>query len=270
MQLVGGVVYLFMFLPVLLVAWLSVSRSSFLSIPPTDGYSLRWYRGLLAQTELLNGLVYSLTLAVAVTVISVAIGLMSAIALGRGAVRLGSWLEHVFVLPLVVPAIVSGVALYVYLYDLSVLIDRRLVPTTPALLLAHVVVTLPWTFRLLYGGVLSMGRNVERASLDLGRGPLATTVFVTLPMLRPVIVGAAVLAFVFSFGNLEISLFLVGPGRSTLPVAMMQYAEFKVDPTVAAMSCVQIALVALLLAVGNRFIRVGDAFGTSTRPAGRR
>ena len=80
----------------------------------------------------------------------------------------------------------------------------------------------------------------------------------TLPLLRPSLVGAFIFAFIFSFAELEISLFLISPGQITLPVAMVQYAEFRVDPTLAAVSTVQILLVGTLLVVSNRFIRFGQ------------
>lgn len=264
MTVAGVFTYVFMLLPVVLVIWMAFFRPAFLSFPP-NGYSLKWFVGLTHQPDLFQGLLYSLELAAITAVVSVALGVLAAVGLSRSRVRARTAFENGFVLPLVIPAIVSGMALYIYLYTLSGVVQAALVPTTWALLVAHTVITLPWTFRLAYAGLVSIGHDVERASLDLGYGPAGTLWHITLPLLRPSLIGAFIFAFIFSFGDLEISLFLVAPGQTTLPVAMVQYASFKVDPTIAAMSTVQVALIGILLVVANRFIRFGEAFAGGTR-----
>ena len=79
---------------------------------------------------------------------------------------------------------------------------------------------------------------------------------VTLPVIRPGVVAAALFAFVISFSNLELSLFLVGAGRTTLPIAILQYLEWKIDPTIAAASVVQIAIIAAAMLVTDRFVKL--------------
>lgn len=257
--IVGVIVYAFMLVPVAVVVWMSFFKQAYLTFPP-DGYSLRWYTGLKDQPALFDGLFYSLEIAVITTIISVTLGVIAALGLSRARLRGKSLLENGFLLPLVIPAIVTGMAIYIYLYQLSGAIQVALVPSTWSLVVAHTMITLPWTFRLTYAGTASIGKDVERASMDLGRHPFATLWKITLPLLRPSLIGAAIFAFIFSFGDLEISLFLVSPGKTTLPVAMVQYAEFKVDPTIAAMSTIQIVLIGALLAVANKFIKFGEAF----------
>lgn len=256
---VGAVVYAFMLLPVAIVVWMSFFRPAYLNFPPA-GYSLRWYEGLTDQPALFNGLLYSLEIAAITTVISVVLGVVAALGLSRARLRGRPVLENGFILPLVIPAIVTGIAIYIYLYQLSGVLQVALVPSTWSLVAAHTMITLPWTFRLAYAGMAAVGRDVERASMDLGRRPMATLWRITLPLLRPSLIGAAIFAFIFSFGDLEISLFLVSPGKTTLPVAMVQYAEFKVDPTIAAMSTIQIVLIGILLVIANKVVRFGEAF----------
>lgn len=258
-SLVGILVYVFMLAPVGLVIWMSFFDQSFLSFPPR-GYTLDWYTKLADQSQLFDGLLYSLWLAAGSAVLAVALGALAAIALARSGLPAAAWFESGFLIPLVVPAIVSGMALYIYLYQLSGVVGVALVPTAWSLLLAHTVITLPWTFRLIYAGLASIGRDVERASLDLGRTPGQTLWRVTLPLLRPSLIGATIFAFIFSFGDLEMSLFLVAPGQTTLPVAMVQYAAFNVDPTIAAVSTVQIVLIGGLLLLANKFVKFGQAF----------
>lgn len=260
----AAVVFVFMLAPVALVIYMSFFATSYIAFPP-DGYSLRWYGELLERRQLLDGLLYSFVVALLATALSLCLGVLAAAGLSRSKLPGKTWFENGYLLPLIIPSIVSGVALYVFLYNVSELINVRLVPTTWVLVIAHTLITLPWTFRLCYAGFITMGRDVEKASLDLGAGPVATLWRVTLPLLRPSLVGAATFAFIFSFADLEISLFLVESGRSTLPVAMVQYAIFKVDPTIAAVSTVQMGLIAGLLVISNRFVRFSDTFTGGTK-----
>ncbi len=260
LRLVTAAVYVFMLSPVVLVIWLSFSRSSVMFFPP-HGYSVTWYAQLRYQPQLLSGLVYSLWLAAAASLISVLLAGFAALGLSRGRMRRRGPVEMLFLGPLLVPAIVTGIALYVYLYVVGTSVRASFVPSRWAMLVAHVVLTLPFTFRMVYVGLTGLDQNLERASLNLGQGRLGTIRLVTLPLMRSALIGAAIFGFIFSFADLEISLFLVGPGETTLPVAMLDYAQTQIDPTIAAMSAVQIAIIAILLLVANHFVDFGKALG---------
>jgi putative spermidine/putrescine transport system permease protein len=105
---------------------------------------------------------------------------------------------------------------------------------------------------------MGFDRSVEEAAMNLGANRWRTLLLVTLPVLRPAIVAASLFSFVTSFGNLEISLFLVGPGETTLPIAILQYLEWKIDPTIAAVSLVQILIVTAGMMITNRFVRLSQ------------
>ena len=265
MNAVGIGVLVFILAPIPVIVWMSFFKAEYLSFPPTQGYSTRWYAGLVHQTQLSGAFVYSFELALLAALISTVIGFLAALALHRSTLPGHGAISNAFAMPLTIPTIVSGLALYLYLYSLQQQTQRLLVPTFWALLAAHVLITLPWAFRFIYAGLAGLGRDVERASLDLGRNELATLWHITLPLMRPSLIGGYVLAFIFSFGDLEMSLFLVAPGKVTLPVAMVQYAQFKVDPTLAAMSVVQIAIIATLLLAADRFIHFGRVFAGGTK-----
>lgn len=98
--------------------------------------------------------------------------------------------------------------------------------------------------------------SVEEAAASLGDTPAGVLWRVTLPLIRPGIFAAGVFSFVVSFGNIEVSLFLSAPGDVTLPVAMMQYLEWKIDPTIAAVSVLQVLFVASALMITNRFVNI--------------
>jgi len=257
--------FVLMLAPIPLLVWMSFFDSRFLVFPPQNGYTLDWYTGLHRQTVLFRALGTSLILALIAALISTFVGMLGAFAVSRSRIPGRRAAANLFLLPLIVPSITSGLALYLYLYNLEGILNLELVPQLATLVAAHVVITLPWTFRFMATGIGSISPHVERASLSLGRGPMYTFFLVTLPLLRPSVIGAALLAFVFSFGDLEISLFLIGPGETTLPVAMVQYASFQVDPTIAAIAVVQIAIIAVILFVGDRFFKFGNVFSGGSK-----
>ena len=93
--------------------------------------------------------------------------------------------------------------------------------------------------------------------MSLGADRFTTFRRVTLPAILPGVVAASLFGFISSFGNLEMSLFLVGPGRTTLPIAILQYLEWKIDPTIAAVSVLQILLIGAAMLVTDRFVKIG-------------
>jgi putative spermidine/putrescine transport system permease protein len=99
-------------------------------------------------------------------------------------------------------------------------------------------------------------RSRDREAQNLGANPWITFWRVTLPAIRPGIVAGALFGFVTSFGNLEMSLFLVGPGRTTLPIVILQYLEWKIDPTIAAVSVVQIALIGIAMLITDHYVKL--------------
>ena len=160
--------------------------------------------------------------------------------------------------PLIVPGIVIGTALFLSFVELELTTELPLVGSVVGLALGHILITIPWTVRLITAGLAGFDRAIEEAAMNLGADRWTTLVKVTLPMIRPAIVAAALFSFVVSFENLEISLFLVAPGETTLPIAILQYVEWKIDPTIAAVSLVQIAIIAAGLLLSNRFVKLSQ------------
>ena len=98
--------------------------------------------------------------------------------------------------------------------------------------------------------------GARAAAQNLGANSFVTFWRITLPAIRPGIVAGALFGFVTSFGNLEMSLFLVGPGRTTLPIVVLQYLEWKIDPTIAAVSVVQILLIGIAMLITDRYVKL--------------
>lgn len=255
----GILVYIFILLPMAFVIWVSFFKNSIISIPPS-GYTLSWYAKLGTQSDMISSMGYSLETALLAMAISVAISFLGSLAIARVRAAIATIAETFFLLPLSVPAIVTGMALFVYFYALSFVIRLGQVPSFWMLLAGHVVITLPWSFRLIYAGISSIDQTLERAGLDLGYNEWQTFMKVTLPLLRPSVVAGAIFAFIISFGTLEVSVFLVGPGHTTLPVAILNYAYWKVDPTIAAVATIEMVVVAILMVIADRVVGLSNAF----------
>jgi putative spermidine/putrescine transport system permease protein len=157
-----------------------------------------------------------------------------------------------------VPGIVAGVAVYLFYLRAENVLNMDIVGTFSGLLLAHVCLTIPWTMRLVSAAMSGLDTTIEEAARNLGATGFQTFWRVTLPMLRPAIVASALFSFIISFENLELTLPLVGPGHTTLPIAIMQYLEFNLDPTIAAVSAVQIVLLGIVMLVTDRFVKLSQ------------
>jgi putative spermidine/putrescine transport system permease protein len=246
-----------MLLPIFFVSWLSFFKNEILAFPP-EGYTLRWFSQLWLQPQFADGFLTSLEVGLLATLGGLALGIPASIGLARYKLRGGEVLTTFLMSPLIVPSVVIGTALYIAFVELEIATELPLTGSLIGLVLAHVLVTIPWTVRLLTASLMSFDRSLEEAAMNLGANRWRTLVRITLPVIRPAVVAAALFSFVVSFGNLEISLFLVGPGETTLPIAILQYLEWKIDPTVAAISLIQIVIVAGGMLITNRFVRLSQ------------
>jgi putative spermidine/putrescine transport system permease protein len=244
--------------PLVLVVWLSFFRNEILSLPP-EGYSLRWYGALAAQRQFVSGFELSALVALASTAAGLLVTLPAAFALTRARLPGREAILHALMSPLIVPALVVGAGLYLALIELEVMTGVPAAGSVFGFAAGHVLLTIPWSLRLLTANLAGVDPAIEDAALSLGATPLVTALKVTLPLIWPGVVAAALFSFVVSFGNIEVSLFLVQPGQTTLPIAILQYLEWKVDPTVAAVSALQIALVAAALLITDRFVSLAKA-----------
>lgn len=252
---VVALVYLLILAPVISVMVISVFNAEIVSFPP-DGLTLRWFVNAWEKREFARGFVASLQLALLATAIGVPIGTMAAFALDRSAMRGKGLIANLLLGPLVVPGIIIGTALYMFYVQVENTIDQDVVGTTFGLVASHILLTIPWTVRLVSAGLAGVDSRIEEAAANLGARPLTVFFRVTLPTLRPAIVAATMFSFIQSFENLELSLLLVGPGQTTLPVAMLNYLQFRIDPTLAAVGTIQIVVIAILMLITDRFVKL--------------
>jgi putative spermidine/putrescine transport system permease protein len=250
-------IYAIMLCPLIFVIWLSFFKDSILYFPPS-GYTLAWYKNAWDNPSFVNGFVFSLQLAIVSALVGVSLGVLAALGLIRYRFRGAKYANTLLLSPLLMPGIVAGIAIYLFYLRTENFLDRDIVGTLGGLVLAHICLTIPWTVRLVSASMHGLDPSIEEAARNLGANGRVAFWRITLPMLRPAIVAAALFSFIVSFENLEVSISLVGPGSTTLPIAIMQYLEFNLDPTIAAVSSVQILLLGIIMLVTDRFVKLSQ------------
>ena len=251
----AAVGYAVILTPLLFVSWLSFFSNEIVTFPP-QGYTLRWFAHIFDQNNFVSGFLTSLQVGVAAMVGGLLLGIPASLALARRKFAGREVLNTLLVLPLVVPGIVAGTAIYVFQIEIEIATGLPLLGSLAGLVFAHIMITIPWTVRLLTASLAGFDRAIEEAALNLGATPLRAFVTVTLPVIKPGVVAAALFSFIISFGNLEMTLFLVAPGQTTLPIAILQYLQWRIDPTIAAVSLLQILLIGAGMLVTDRYVKL--------------
>ena len=227
-------------IPVIVVIGLSFSSAEFLQFPPR-GLSLRWFRAFFASQEWVGAAGRSFVVAAITTVIATVLGTAVAYGIERGQVRSRGLWYALLLSPLVLPPTILAFGLY-YVYA-----SLGWIGSLTALAAAHVVIVLPFVFVTLSQGIRSIDPTIEFAAASLGGKPAYVFRRITLPLLRASAVSGALLAFLTSFDELIIALFLTSPRSATLPKRMWDSVRFEIDPTNAAAATLLIALSVLIV-----------------------
>ena len=251
----AAIAFLYILTPLIFVTWLSFYSQQIPSYPP-EGYSLHWYGAAMQNDQFIDAFLLSAQLGVIATLIGLAVALPAAIALTRLRFRGRAVTSNMLLLPLIVPGIVLGLALYILQVEIEIATGLPILGSLGGLVWGHVLLVIPWTVRLIVASLEGFDRTLEEAAQNLGADRFTTFRRVTMPMILPGLVAGAIFGFVASFGNLELSLFLVGPGRTTLPIAILQYLQWKIDPTIAAVSVLQIVIIAAAMLITDRFVKI--------------
>ena len=241
--------------PILFVCWLAFFANELVTFPP-QGYTLRWFAHIFDENNFVSGFATSLQVGVAAMIGGLLVGVPASLVLARRRFRGREALNTLLLLPLVVPGIVAGTAIYVFQIEVEIATGWPLLGSLAGLVLAHVMITIPWTVRLLTASLSGFDRSLEEAAMNLGATQLQAFLRITLPVIKPGVVAAALFGFIISFGNLEMTLFLVAPGQTTLPIAILQYLEWRIDPTIAAVSLLQIALIGAGMLLTDRYVKL--------------
>jgi len=249
--------YAFLLAPLVVVLLTSFSNDGYLAFPPTH-WGGGAYRALLANANFAAGLRVSLLLASAVTLVTLVIGTAAAYAIARYRFPGSGMLLGLFTAPLLLPAIILGLAL------LLVFAQIGLLATFPGLMLGHALVALPFVVRIVLTALRGIPPALEDAAATLGAPPWRVFIRIVLPLMIPGLTAAAALAFLASFDEVVISLFLVGPRLTTLPIEVFHYVQYRADPQLSALSVVLIGFTLVLILVIERSLGFLRAVGRSS------
>jgi putative spermidine/putrescine transport system permease protein len=239
--------YCFLLLPLVIVVLASFNAGELLTFPP-QGFSLRWYAHFLNSAPFMNSLYFSLRLAATTMIASTTLGTAAALYVVRFAGRWRDRLRLLIVTPLLLPEILSAVALLFFFYNIG------LGKTLAALVVGHVLITLPFVFLAVSSVLYNFDTSLEEAARSLGAGRFTIFRRITLPLIKPGVISGALLAFIVSFDLFAVSLLLKGIGVETLPIQLFDYVTWDFDPTAAAVSTVSIAVTLMIVLLMERLV----------------
>ena len=240
-------VLLFLLGPFVIICMAGLSSGDTLAFPP-PGFSWRWVEAVFGVESFRASFALSLLLGVGATLAALLLGVPAAYGLDRYKVPGGGIVRSIVTAPIIVPGIIVGLALLRYL-----LVPLRL-PLTLGLFLGHTALLIPYAVRIVSASLGNLRVDIEEAAILLGASRARTFFQIVLPNIRSGILAAFILGFVTSFNQVSVSLFLSGPGVTTLPVDMLFYMDFNYDPSVAALSALLAILSIAVVLVAERLV----------------
>ncbi len=236
-------VMVFLIAPLIVAVGSSLTPGGVPEFPPS-GLTFKWYGHVLEQDIFLEAAWHSVQLASLSVLINLPIAVCAALAIVRGKLPGSASIQTFLMSPLVVPAVVTGIAV------LLAFAQTGWRDPFSRLLLAHLVITLPYLVRTIIASLTRLDIHCEEAAATLGASPIKVFMLVTLPQLAPGIIAGGLFAFIISFDNVSVSLFLASAKFNTLPIAVLAYVEHNLDPSIAALSTLLIlTTVALTLVI---------------------
>jgi putative spermidine/putrescine transport system permease protein len=246
-----ALVVLFLMAPLLIVFPISLSSSEYLQFPP-PGVSLKWFERYFTSIAWIDATIQSLKIGAAVSVASLLLGVPLSFSLVRGRLNVLRFVEKLVLAPVIVPNMVIAVSIY------GLFATLKLIGSWPAVAMAHTLLALPFVTLVVTSGLRGADPLLERAAIGLGASPFQAFWRVTLPQIRPSLVTGGLFAFVISFDELVIAIFLSG-AQATLPKRMFENITFAIDPTIAAVSVLKILAVLAILLVSGAVVRSARA-----------
>ena len=235
-----GLILLFLALPIVVVMVVSFSSATYLTFPP-PAFGMRWYTAYFTSDDWLRPTWLSLWVAACVVVLATFLGTLAAVGIGRLPRALRVLASALIVSPLIVPVIVAAIGIY---YAFA---GYGLVGTPVGLILANTCLAVPFVFISVSASLAGIDPRLEQAALSLGATPSGTFFQITLPLIRPGVLAGALFAFVTSFDELVVALFISGSGAVTLPRRMWDDVLYQIEPTIAAVSTLTIVLTVVLM-----------------------
>lgn len=244
----AGLVLVFMAIPTLIVIPVSLNTSKYLDFPP-EGLTLRWYEEFLTDAKWIAATTLSFRIALTVTIASLVVGTMGALALVRGLRGGGVAVNALVTAPLIVPGIVYAIAVLLFFTPLGI------AGTFWGYVLAHTAISVPYVVLMVSAALYRTDPSMEMAALSLGANRFQAIWHVTLPTIRPALAAGGIFAFLTSFDDATISFFLANLSDVTLPRKMFENLQFYISPTLAAVATL-LTIFTLVLAGLAQWMRV--------------
>ncbi|MCJ7712399.1 MAG: ABC transporter permease [Chloroflexi bacterium] len=238
--LFGALTIVFLIGPSLVIVPMGFSSASILSFPP-PGFSLQWYEKMLTSPAWTSGFVNSFMVAVLTAILATVLGTLAALALSRGRFP-GKSIANVLILsPLVVPVIVIAFGMF------SLFVRWKITGSVVGLTVAHTALAVPFVVISVSASLRTMDRNLEMAAANLGANPARTFRYITLPLIMPGVFAGALFAFLSSWDEVVVAIFLTTTKFRTLPTVMWEQVRQVVDPTVASVATVLLVVTTVVL-----------------------
>ena len=238
--LLGIATVVFLVAPMIVIIPMSLTSAEILSWPP-EGVSTRWYEKMVGDPQWSRGFVNSATVAILTAILATVLGTLGALGLVRGRFPGRNLANALILSPLIVPVIIIAIGFFSYYAR------ARLAGSLLGLVLAHTALALPFVV-ISVGTVLrTMDRNLELAAANLGANPTRVFRRITLPLILPGVLAGALFAFITSWDEVVVSIFMTSTRFRTLPVEMWEQVRQVVDPTVAAVATTLMVTTTLLL-----------------------
>lgn len=243
----------FLIAPLVVVVMVSFTPTAFLEIPLRE-FSLRWYASLVSNAEFVSAMRNSALFAAASSLLSVVVAVPAAIAIGRQRFPGSAGIRSFLLSPMMVPAVVLGIAFLKYLSTIG------LASTIVGLVICHCIVVTPYVLRLTMAAVGGINRNAELAATSLGASSLTVFRRITLPLVLPGVISGFVIAFVTSFDEVTVTVFVASPGTMTIPVKLLNHINETTDPLAASASAVLIFLAVGIMLFVERYFGLQNVF----------
>lgn len=251
--IVLSLVLLFLLGPFVILFWASFGSEASLAFPP-KGFTLFWFKKVLGMRMFIDSFQVSIFLALSSTAAALLLGIPAAYALVRFLFPGKGVLELFFTSPIVVPGLVLG-------FSLLRFFTAAHYPVFLRLFLSHMVLLFPYTVRVISASLRNFDPTVEEAAVSLGAPRWVAFLRVVLPNLWAGVMAAFILAFITSFNNVPVSLFLSGPGVTPLPIQMLTYMEYYYDPTIAALSTLLILFTVVIIQLVEKTLGLSTTLG---------
>lgn len=244
--------FCFMLLPIVVVVLAGLTSGEYLTFPP-QGLSFRWVIAFLQSEKYLSSFLFSFKLALMTMMVATILGTAAALFLSRSRFFGRSTMRAFFLSPVVLPGVVIGFALYAFYISSGLGLSR----TIWGLWIGHILYSTPYVIGTVGAALASYDVSLDEAARSLGATPFRTFRKVTFPNISHGIQAGSIFAFIVSFGQFEVSLFLSTPNLEPLPIAMYNSLRYQFDPSAAAAGIFAIMLVTASVLLTNRLVNVG-------------